>query len=338
MKEFISKSEELNRVIEKMYVIKSENDREGICDELDFIYLKEDGSLDENFRHEYSSISGKIRELNEVEIEGEKVFVLDYLLLNIESVYDYACKKKKPYIRNLFKLKDHIGLEAGRILLVEQLKWEINNGQESVKSQLEQMRDFAEAIGNQVHTSRAFMAELERQESENKQNINNSKNKIEELNKLSDDIKDKVEGVHRDSITILGIFSSVVLAFTGGLVFSSSVLENIGNASAYRIIIVTLIIGFVLVNAIIALILYIGKITHVKSKTEFDFKKFWGENAFWIVVNLILFILIVFTYCGWLSSSEKAVLDQSNQYQIEMHRYNTQKLKMESISGNILEE
>lgn len=339
MDEFISKSEELNKIIEKMYAIKSEADCSSICDELDTIYLKTDGSLDENFRHEYSSISGKIRELNEIEVEGEKVFVLDYLLSNIDSVYDYACKRRKPYIRNLFKLKDHIGLEAGRILLVEQLKWEISNGQESVKTQLEQMSDFANAIGNQVHDSTMLMAELDKLEQINKENIGKSKLKIDELNELSDDIKDKVEGVQRDSITILGIFSSVVLTFTGGMMFSTSVLENIGNSSAYRIIIIALIIGFVLVNSIIALVLYIGKITQVKSKKrEISISRFLLENVFWIVVDVIFVILIFCTYQGWIHSSEKAVLDESNQYQIELHHKNTEELKMQSVSENSLEQ
>lgn len=66
---------------------------------LDNIYLTKDGKVDESFRHEYSSISGKIRELNSVEVKGEKIFQLDSLIYSIDNVYEYALAKNKPYIK-----------------------------------------------------------------------------------------------------------------------------------------------------------------------------------------------------------------------------------------------
>ena len=39
----------------------------------------------------------------------------------------------------------------------------------------------------------------------------------------------------REYISILGIFAAVVLAFTGGIAFSTSVLKNINTVSVYRI-------------------------------------------------------------------------------------------------------
>ena len=105
MQGYTSKAQELNKIIETLFMEASENDCAIICSMFDSIYLKEDGSIDENFRHEYSSISGKIRELNSVEINGQKIFQLDNLLFNIRNVYDYAVKNNKPYVKNLFNLK-----------------------------------------------------------------------------------------------------------------------------------------------------------------------------------------------------------------------------------------
>lgn len=332
MQGYTSKVQKVNEVIEKLYFVKGESEYEEICAMLDSIYLTADEKLDTNFRHEYSSISGKIRELNSEELEGAKIFPLDNLLLNISGVYDYALIKEKPYINNLFKLKDHIGLEAGRIALVEQLRWEINNGQESVKANLEQMQDFADAIGNQVHDSRNLIAELEKQEEENRNNLEATKENLEKLNVLSEEVKDKANKVQHESITVLGIFASIVLTFTGGMMFSTSVLENIGNASAYRIIIIALIIGLVLLNAVIALIMYIGKVVHLKEIKKTN--TFWSENIYWIVANGIFVMLIVGTYFAWLGSTEKAVLDESNKFQMEMYHKNTVELQ-EETSQNI---
>lgn len=331
---FISKSEEINKVIEKLFLVSSEADCQGICTDLDYIYLNSDGTINTRFRHEYSSISGKIRELNEEELDGVKIYSLDYLLENINRVYDYAVNKQKPYINNLFKLKDHIGLEAGRIALVEKLRWEINNGTESVQLQLEYMNDYANSIGNQVHDSTELLGELKEQEKTNQKNITAAQKRLQELNNLSEKIEEKVKDVHRDSITILGIFASIVLAFTGGMIFSSSVLENIGNSSAYRIIIVALIIGLVFVNAIISLVLYINRIISVPKDNEFVMKYFIRKNSYWIVINFIFVFLIGVTYLGWITSSEKKVLDKSNEYQMQMYENNTKQLKQYSVNGN----
>lgn len=337
MEEFVSKSEELNKIIEKLYMVSSEADCEEICKDFDKIYLNEDGSLNEQFRHEYSSVSGKIKELNAIEMDGEKVYALEFLLENMNSVYDYACKEQKRYLKNLFKLKDHIGLEAGRISLVDQLKWQIATGNESIEVQLKRMDDLSKDIGKQIDDSTELIGDLREAEKVNEENIEKSKDNLDELLTLSENMKEKVESIHRDSITILGIFASIVLTFSGGMIFSTSVLENIGNASAYRIIIIALIIGFVLLNSIIALIMYIGKIIHVK-KEKRGIRETIKENAFWISINAIIVTLIILTYIGWNKSSEKALLDESNKYQIEMHHKNTEELKTQDISENDLEE
>ena len=337
MEEFVSKSEELNKIIEKLYMVSSEADCEEICKDFDKIYLNEDGSLNEQFRHEYSSVSGKIKELNAIEMDGEKVYALEFLLENMNSVYDYACKEQKRYLKNLFKLKDHIGLEAGRISLVDQLKWQIATGNESIEVQLKRMDDLSKDIGKQIDDSTELIGDLREAEKVNEENIEKSKDNLDELLTLSENMKEKVESIHRDSITILGIFASIVLTFSGGMIFSTSVLENIGNASAYRIIIIALIIGFVLVNSIIALIMYIGKIVRVKREKK-GIGEVIKENAFWISINAIIVTLIILTYIGWNKSSEKALLDESNKYQIEMHHKNTEELKTQDISENDLEE
>ncbi len=337
MEEFVSKSEELNKIIEKLYMVSSEADCEEICKDFDKIYLNEDGSLNEQFRHEYSSVSGKIKELNAIEMDGEKVYALEFLLENMNSVYDYACKEQKRYLKNLFKLKDHIGLEAGRISLVDQLKWQIATGNESIEVQLKRMDDLSKDIGKQIDDSTELIGDLREAEKVNEENIEKSKDNLDELLTLSENMKEKVESIHRDSITILGIFASIVLTFSGGMIFSTSVLENIGNASAYRIIIIALIIGFVLLNSIIALIMYIGKIIHVKKEKK-GIGEIIKENAFWISINAIIVTLIILTYIGWNKSSEKALLDESNKYQIEMHHKNTEELKTQDISENDLEE
>lgn len=299
MTEYISKSQELNSVIEKLFVVSSESDCAEICNMFDKIYLDEKGRLNNNFRHEYASISGKIRELNSEEVDGEKIYVLDYLLENISNVYDYAVKSNRPYVKNLFKLRDHIGLEAGRISLVEQLRWEISNGQESVSNQLQYMKYATNEMARQIEMSGTVLAQLKEAERENEKNIQTSKVSISKASKLADDIAEKVESVQKDSIAILGIFASIVLSFTAGVVFTSSVLENIDKASPYRLCGIIILIGVVLTNVITVLMMYIDKIRSVKyEKVTFPSPVKWLNIIYCVafIGNLLLWIIITKPY------------------------------------------
>lgn len=260
---YISKAQELNEIIEKLFMEASENDCEVICSMFDKIYLNENGNINDNFRHEYSSISGKIRELNSEELNGQKIFQLDNLLFNIQNVYDYAVKVEKPYVTSLFILKDHIGLEVGRIRLVEQIEWKISNGQESVKAQLKYIQSLAASLREQIESSATLQSQLRNNEENNRDNIEKAKHTLENLNIAANEMEQKIESIHKDSITILGIFASIVLSFTAGIVFSSSVLENVHKASPYRIVGTILLIGFVLTNIITILLVYIDRIRMV---------------------------------------------------------------------------
>ena len=295
MQAYTSKVQEINNVIEELFQVNSKEDCEEICKKLDNIYLTKDGKVDESFRHEYSSISGKIRELNSVEVKGEKVFQLDSLIYSIDNVYEYALAKNKPYIKNLFKLRDHISLEAGRILLVQQIQWEINNNKESVKEQLQYTQSLAESFDDQVRREKQLLDSLRTAADENNSQIEKSKETLDELQQTSDAMVDKIEGVQKDSITILGIFASIVFSFTAGMIFTSSVLENIDKASPYRLFGTVLLIGMVITNLVTLLLAYIDRIRMVKN-TKITFPKsikiMNGLYAVAFVADFVVWLII----------------------------------------------
>ena len=149
-------------------------------------------------------------------------------------------------------------------MLVEQIEWKISNGQESIGTQLDYMQNLAVSLGEQVHNSAALQGQLRKDEDDNKLNIEKAKEALANLNSAADDMEQKIESVHKDSITILGIFASIVLSFTAGIVYSTSVFENVHKASPYRIVGVTLLLGFVLTNVLTILLLYINSVRMVK--------------------------------------------------------------------------
>ena len=93
--------------------------------------------------------------------------------------------------------------------------------------------------------------------------------------------------LQKDYIAILSIFSAVVLAFSGGLTFSASVLENISDASIYKLIIVALIIGLVLINLFFGLFYYINKILD----KEDNLKPLKWSNIIFLVLTIIVSLI-----------------------------------------------
>lgn len=97
-----------------------------------------------------------------------------------------------------------------------------------------------------------------------------------------------MDNSQKEYIAILGIFAAVVLAFTGGIAFSTSVFNNIAQASFYRTIAMALIIGLVLMNVLFGLFYYINSLVDKNKRiTPLLFS------------NLIIIILLMVTFIAW---------------------------------------
>lgn len=108
----------------------------------------------------------------------------------------------------------------------------------------------------------------------------------------ANEAKEQVKNIHEQSIAILGSFSAVVLAFVGGLSFSSSALANIGSVSMFRLIVTLLILGFVLFNSLFILAQFIFCIVyHRPQKAPFQ-----STIRFYNVVLLVTLIVTVVLY------------------------------------------
>lgn len=98
-------------------------------------------------------------------------------------------------------------------------------------------------------------------------------------------LQQQVKGVEREYISILGIFASIVLAFVGGITFSTSVLQSISAASIYRLLLTIDFLAFVLINTIYILVKFIFTIN------DKDVKLFKIEKLNWTC--LIIAIVVI---------------------------------------------
>lgn len=121
--------------------------------------------------------------------------------------------------------------------------------------------------------------------------------KVAEKNKET--LMETMKNSEKQYITILGIFASIVLAFTGGIAFSTSVLSNIDKASIYRLVFVTSLLGFILFNTICVMFEFVREINNKSLSLTFKtaFKK-----PLWTIPNIVFIAIMIIStlsyYCG----------------------------------------
>ena len=215
---------------------------------------------DEYFRHFYSDILSTLTQIDSDDNEGS----LDVLAVNMQAIKDgyqavnYDGDKLIDISKSIIKLFDHTNLEVARINYTKQLNNATKSDLASTKELLKEQREEFDNTKSETETIR---------------------NKLrEETEKANKKIEDNQKQMQNEYVTILGIFAAIVLAFTGGMTFSSSVLNNISKASVYRLSLISFIIGLVFFNLIWVLIDFVRDIN---GKT---IRKKW----LFVVVNIIM--------------------------------------------------
>ena len=215
---------------------------------------------DEYFRHFYSDILSTLTQIDSDDNEGS----LDVLAVNMQAIKDgyqavnYDGDKLIDISKSIIKLFDHTNLEVARINYTKQLNNATKSDLASTKELLKKQREEFDNTKSETETIRNTLRE--------------------ETEKSNKKIEDNQKQMQNEYVTILGIFAAIVLAFTGGMTFSSSVLNNISKASVYRLSLLSFIIGLVFFNLIWVLIDFVRDIN---GKT---IRKKW----LFVVVNIIM--------------------------------------------------
>ena len=212
------------------------------------------------YRHEYSRIFGKMKELKD-----SNPNCLEILGQNIGLVYEKIQKDpdiNEEFFKCCLKLYDHINLEIARMNYVDNITREIQNSTSKLNQNIKEIKDTSDSITNEIEDTK------------------------QEAKKL----RSKLDKAQQETITILGFFSAVVLAFMGGMSFSSSVLESMYLSNVYKVSFICLLIGLVLVNLIYVLFTFI---MHINKDRPFK----W--NRVIIVLDLILIGFMVVDLVAW---------------------------------------
>mgnify|MGYP003375824137 CR=1 FL=1 len=292
--EMQERTAKLRRVITDMSEETLDKDKDGWSDvigKLGKIYtIGQDGKSE--YRHEYSQFFGLLTELRTGSPDA-----FENLRQNLTALHD-ACgpdfltalgadpQTAEPFAACLYKLYDHLNLEMSRIDYTDSIQQKIDMRKAEVVD-----------LNQEMDALSGHMADIHRQQEELKKKLekaledqNNLQSKLtEELEETGKEQQKKIEGAQKENITILGLFSAVVLSFMSGIGFSSSVLESMQHSSIYKAAFLCLALGLVLTNLLFLLFRFILHIH--KPGEEYPHLKRWVKWANGILLALILLVV-----------------------------------------------
>ncbi len=249
----VDKKTELQELIESLCDVGFSKDTKKIDEwiqRLNKIYANK-------YRHTYSDIFFKLQEIiaksdSEVlETLGEN---LDVLKEKIELLVSQNSDDEnlKITLSGYKKLADHINLEIGRYNFIKNQFTVATTPATPLTTPIpttidNELGDKVYKLADDVKKMRPITTQAQR-----------------ELDKLDS----RLESNKISSITTLTIFSAVVLAFSGGITFEVGMLQGMASASAYRLVFVIALTGFVLFNTIFALLYLVGKLAGKSISTK----------------------------------------------------------------------
>nr|WP_312578209.1 hypothetical protein [Sedimentibacter sp.] len=206
-----------------------DNDINDIVNIFDDIYKNQ-------YHHKYSLITGVVLELGELK-DGSAEFLIGFL----NDIYKEIEHSNERLKLSIGKLIDHINLE-----LVRQRHLNEHYG-----DHIDLISDKINNVDNKVNSM-----------------VSDASERIVELDVNMKKSENKLKGYESQSITILGIFSGIVMVFFGGLNFAANAFQNINNISIYRLTFVICLIGFIMFNCVFILIHFVSKLTNSEIKEK----------------------------------------------------------------------
>ncbi len=173
-------------------------------------------------RNNYFALFSAISELSKGNIESFDALNANIDLLNEHVKSEFA--DNENVLMGFEKLNQYVKLEANRA--------SYNQGQ------LEKIRATTEQFEKQKN-------ELEKME--------------HRLKEYEDKLSIAESGYINNLLAVLGVFSGIIIAFFGGLEYISSVFNNIGDIGRYRLVFISLMLGFVIFNTVSVMLIFLGK-------------------------------------------------------------------------------
>ena len=244
------------------------------------------------FRHYYSDIFSVLTDIFKNPEKGN----IDIIGQNLQIIKDGYEKVEKDVSEKINKLFDHVNLEMSRILFSESRYRDVSS-----ETAVQEMNSRVSGIEEKINQADEKINQAETK-------INQAKGKIEETTKAMDKQQ-------REYISILGIFASIVLSFTAGISFSSSVFGSINDASIYRLLLVACILGIIIISILYGLFYYIDRLAIRETK-----KTLRPLIVSYVVLIAIIGITVIAWQLGWVEKRNSIITENEKKKTITSER------------------
>lgn len=217
-----------------------------------------------NFRHQYSSIFPVIKTISEGNEYDAETLLENLRLIRecVEAEHEKTGKFNSIY-GPLLKLMDHINLELARKVAsdAEGRKRDI------LEKAFDESREELAKAKKALEDTRELLTRTEQQLVETQKNESAIVSQIEEAQKqLSDaqlklkEVNDKAENNMTQVVSVLSIFSAIVIAFQGGTSLLGNAITSLQNVWVYKSVLVSTLCGLILFNLVFLMMYIVGKL------------------------------------------------------------------------------
>lgn len=252
------KREQLKKIIEELAndsILSNKKNKNNYYYKLKKIYTGKNGEL---LRHYYSDI---FQILTKIKNNNKNIISVG---TNLKLIYDLSLSKQDKEFSNIIrKLYDHTNLEIARIEYVTSIDTKLDLTGEGLQDKYNRIEKQAQKI-------------------------------VDKQNSVENTVK-RVEGIYSEFVSILGIFSAIVLVYFGGTSILGNAISSLKETFILKSILICLIAGLIVFDIIFMFFYFLSKILDKSIAATYDYIAYYNIiDRFKIRYPIIYFVNLLF--------------------------------------------
>ncbi len=245
----------MDRIIEQLSKVRFSD-----SDELDpeSFFLRIKLYYEQNHRHKYSEISKVIYEFKDDRI--------DILRINLTEIKNLVKDDISGLDDKIDKLIDHSDLAEYQRKLIEDVGKEQKVLIKGYQSQIDKTKKQLESIKEEVEKEMIELgktkSQLDTAREELKQTSEKVNNSYNETFKEIEKLKKDTSGIYTQFITILGIFTAIIIGVFGGMQLLENVMSNMENVKITKLLMFSSLIMGAIFTILYLLLISIAALTN----------------------------------------------------------------------------
>ncbi len=134
---------------------------------------------------------------------------------------------------------------------------------------------------------------------------------VKEFREETNSLKGKVEDSYSQFVSILGIFSAVVLVFFGGMTAFGELFANMHSIGRFKLIFTAAFVGLIIFNMVFMFLYVLAKLLNreIAASTTAEaagkyaltrwIKRIWGRYPYLLLFNSVMFMVMLISFAAW---------------------------------------